>query len=156
MSEPELITSANSRKDALESAMLEGNELYDKHVKYRYLSVDEVLSSIKEVQLQLSGEVFPGPNDHQLVTGLLSAAAANNQSTGGVYVLHPYSFSIYHRASSIILVDSHCHEVQGALIAVVPVLEFQCYFRYFWAKHYSHLRFSIGTQKRAHFSLLSM
>ena len=80
LSEPELITSANSRKDALESAMLEGNELYDKHFKYGYLSVDEVLSSIKEVQLQLSGEVFPGPgpDDHQLVTGLLSAAAGNN------------------------------------------------------------------------------
>ena len=51
LSEPELITSANSRKDALESAMLEGKELYNKHVQYGYLSVDEVLSSIKEVQL---------------------------------------------------------------------------------------------------------
>ena len=135
--------------------MLQGNELYDKHVNDGYLSVDEVLSNIVEVQLQVSGEVFPGPDDHQMVTSLLSAAAGNDQLTGGVCVLNPYSFSISGCASSIIVADSHSHGPYGALLAVVPVEQFQCYFYYFWAKHYPFLGFSTGTQKRAYFSLLS-
>ena len=155
LSQPELFTSPDIRKAAFESAMLQGNELYDKHVKDGYLSVDEVLSNIVEVQLQVSGEVFPGPDDHQMVTGLLSAAAGNDQLTGGVCVLNPYSFSISGCASSIIVADSHSHGPYGALLAVVPVEQFQCYFYYFWTKHYPFLGFSTGMQKRAHFSLLS-
>ena len=49
------------------------------------------------------------------------------KTSGGVLVVHPFSFAVCYDDGQIILSDSHSHGRQGGLLAVVPVAQFQSY-----------------------------
>ena len=128
---PELLDGATSRKDTLVKAMLEGNQLYDSMKLTGLLSVDEVLDMM---QLELDGEVFFSCNDVSSVQIMLVAAATGDEErniSGGVCVLAPYSVALLFYAGNVYVVDSHSHNLQGALVAVVPVQHFDAYFSTF-------------------------
>ena len=70
-----------------------------------------------------------------------SAVATPMKSSGGVLVIHPFSFALFCCKTTLVVFDSHAHGLFGALIARVPVARGEEYLNYFFAQKYEQLHF---------------
>lgn len=128
-------------------SMMEGNQLYDLHGVMGYLSMDEVVDNISELNVCVAGETFIRPCPLSTVAELLqqSASTAPRRVAGGVIVVHPFSFSLLSNGVHVVLFDGHGHGGVGALLARVPVDDGVLNLRYFFRKHCSVLEFCEGS-----------
>ena len=151
------LATAEGRLDAAKQSMLLGNLTYDDEGVSGCLHVDAVLD-MQAVDLVLSGEKFVKKDTLQAVAELLTAAATDVKTSGGVLVVHPFSFAVCYDDGQIILSDSHSHGRQDSLFAVVPVAQFQSYMWHLFMSFSSDLHFcdSVGHDKIAHFLPLSL
>ena len=125
------LATAEGRLDAAKQSMLLVNLAYDDEGVSGCLHVDAVLD-MQAVDLVLSGEKFVKKDTLQAVAELLTAAATDVKTSGGVLVVHPFLFAVCYDDGQIILSDSHSHGRQGGLLAVVPVAQFQSYMSHFF------------------------
>ena len=87
-------TAAVELKTLMCDSMLEGNRMYDSHGYIGNLSMDEVLDSVNELELQMAGKTFVRPCGIQAMVDLFqqSAVPATGRRCGGVLVIEPYLF----------------------------------------------------------------
>lgn len=137
-------------------AMRQGNCLYDRRCPGgTLLSMDEVLDRFSDVGAVADGETFLPHSALPTVIDMLCPRDEPGGINGGVLVITPYSFALLCTPTTFVLFDSHSHEEQGALVAVVPVKDAVKYLYYFFQSHYSHIGFTDASCKAAHLTLLS-
>ncbi len=155
-----LLSDTDALKAIMCESMLDGNNLYDEHGHVGCLSMDEVLDTIDELHVCMAGESFVFPRAIQTLVDLLhqSAMATPVKRSGGVLVVHPFSFALFCCETTLVVFDSHSHGRLGALIARVPVTAADAYLRYFFRHHYHQLRFDedSGTNVAGHLTLLRL
>lgn len=155
-----LLPDFDALTDLMCESMVEGNELYDKHDHAGCLSMDEVIDTLNELHVCMAGESFVCPSAIQSMVDLLhqSAVATPLKRSGGVFIVHPYSFAFFCTDTTLVVFDSHAHGVSGALIARVPVAQAATYLTHFFGHHYRQLQFNkdSGANVAGHLTLLRL